>query len=216
MRILIADDWPNVQNALRVLLGQQPGLEVVGEVADAGELLSTVEDSCPDTVLLGWELPGLEGGDVLPALRMICPDTRVVVLSGQPGARARALAAGADAFVSKVTPPEQLLSAILGTRQTGSGTVHSPMDWLWGQNQATDRVSCLGSPLSKDRGRRTKRDKPSDGRSTMAEVETKRKGTLKYVAVIAVAAVLLACIAAGLTVSLVLVNEIPFYHIFPR
>ena len=48
----------------------------------------------------------------------------------------------------------------------------------------------------------------------MVEVEHKRKDTLKYVAMIAVAAVLLGCIAAGLTVSLVLISEIPFHTIF--
>lgn len=50
----------------------------------------------------------------------------------------------------------------------------------------------------------------------MVEVEKKGKDTLKYVAIIAVGAVLLGCIAAGLAISLVLINEIPFSHIFPR
>ena len=48
----------------------------------------------------------------------------------------------------------------------------------------------------------------------MVQVEKKHWNTLKYVAVIAVAAVLLGCIAAGLTVSLVLISEIPFHDIF--
>ena len=50
----------------------------------------------------------------------------------------------------------------------------------------------------------------------MSEVERKRRDTLKYVAIIAAAIVLLACVAAGLTVALVLISEIPFQHIFPR
>ena len=48
----------------------------------------------------------------------------------------------------------------------------------------------------------------------MVQVEKKRQNTLKYVAIIAVSAVLLGCIAAGLTVSLVLISEIPFHTIF--
>ncbi|MHC4521394.1 MAG: response regulator [Planctomycetota bacterium] len=113
MRILIADDWPNVQNALRLLLEQQPGLEVVGEVVDAGELVAQVEANCPDVVLLGWELPGLRQDGLFPILRSICPDISVVVLSGRQGAQQAALACGADAFVSKMAPPERLLAAIL-------------------------------------------------------------------------------------------------------
>ena len=112
MRILIADDWANVQVALRVMLEQQPGFDVVGEVVDAEELLTWVEAVCPDLLLLGWELPGLAGADLLPDLRTACPNLLVIVLSGRWEARQAALAAGADAFVSKVAPPERLLAAI--------------------------------------------------------------------------------------------------------
>jgi hypothetical protein len=49
----------------------------------------------------------------------------------------------------------------------------------------------------------------------MSELERKRQDKIKYVAIIAVALVLLACVAAGLTVALVLIGEIPFNHIFP-
>ena len=65
MRILIADDWLNVQDALRVLLEQQPGFTVVGEVVDTRALLAQLEAECPDLLLLGWELPGLAGADLL-------------------------------------------------------------------------------------------------------------------------------------------------------
>jgi DNA-binding NarL/FixJ family response regulator len=89
----------------------------VGEVVDAEELLAGVEAACPDLLLLGWELPGLAGADLLPALRRACSNLCVIVLSGRPEARREALAAGADAFVSKVAPPERLLAAILSIRQ---------------------------------------------------------------------------------------------------
>jgi CheY-like chemotaxis protein len=45
-------------------------------------------------------------------LRELCPGLPVIVLSGQPEVRRTALAAGADAFVSKADPPEQLLAAL--------------------------------------------------------------------------------------------------------
>jgi DNA-binding NarL/FixJ family response regulator len=216
VRILIADDWPNVQNALRVLLEQQPGLVVVGGVVDVGELLARIEDNCPDTVLLGWELPGLEGGDLLPTLRIACPDMYVIVLSGRPGARRAALAAGADAFVSKVAPPERLLSVILHLGQTEKRARCSLDDRLCEQRQRRPWIAPLGDAPRDDRDRRTMSHLPGCRRSTMVEVEKKGKDTLKYVAIIAVGAVLLGCIAAGLAISLVLINEIPFSHIFPR
>ncbi len=136
MQILLADNQPKVRFGLRVLLERQPGLKVVGEAADAEGLLAQTETLCPDLVLLGWGLPGLakadpsasrrgepvactepsrsepSGQSLLSALRRICPDVYVIALSGRPEARRAALAAGADAFVSKCDPPERLLAAI--------------------------------------------------------------------------------------------------------
>jgi len=112
MRILLADDQPRVRFALRVLLERQPGLEVVGAALDADDLLAQAEATCPDLVLLGWELPGLIAVDSLSALRRICPDLFVIALSGRPEARRAALVAGANTFVSKTDPPERLLAAI--------------------------------------------------------------------------------------------------------
>ena len=112
MRILVADDQPKVRFALRVLLERQPGLKVVGEAADADDLLVQVEMACPDLVLLDWELPGLAGGDLLSALRGVCPNLFVIALSGRLEVRRAALEAGADAFVYKCDPPERLLAAI--------------------------------------------------------------------------------------------------------
>ena len=112
MRVLLADSESNVRYGLRVLLEERSDIEVVGEAADAGDLLAQVKAACPDLALLSWGLPGLAGTDLLPALRGACDDLYVIVLSGRPEARQAVLDAGADAFVSKVEPPERLLAAI--------------------------------------------------------------------------------------------------------
>lgn len=111
MNILVADDQPKVRSALKFLLEQDPGLKVVGEVAEAKALLPAVKASCPDVILLDWELPGLNSTGTLDVLRA-CSRLTVVALSGRPEARQAALAAGADAFVSKGEPPENLLMAL--------------------------------------------------------------------------------------------------------
>jgi DNA-binding NarL/FixJ family response regulator len=112
MRILIADPQPKVRFALRVLLEQQPGLEVVGEAGDAHCLLSEVEGACPDAVLLGWELSGMPVERLMKELRETCPKLIVIALSGRLEAKRAAAALGADAFVSKSNPPEHVLAAI--------------------------------------------------------------------------------------------------------
>ena len=112
MRILLADPRAKVRFALRILLERQTGFEVVGEAASTDELLVCTATYCPDLVLLDWTMAGAVVGDLLPALRGNCPGLEVIVLSGLPEARQAALAAGADAFVSKGNPPEHLLAAI--------------------------------------------------------------------------------------------------------
>ncbi len=109
MRVLIIDDQPQVCSAVRLLLNQEPGVTVVGETAEAGDLLAQVEAIRPDLVLLDWELPD-RGGALVAELRAVRPGLVVVALSSRPEVRQAALAAGADAFVSKGDPPERLVN----------------------------------------------------------------------------------------------------------
>jgi DNA-binding NarL/FixJ family response regulator len=119
MRILLADAQTRVRFALRVLLERQSGFEVVGEATSAEDLLARAAVSCPHVVLLDWNLAGTAGARLLLALRRDCPDVAIIVLSGRPEASRAALAAGADAFVSKGNPPEHLLASIMHCCQVG-------------------------------------------------------------------------------------------------
>ena len=123
MRILLADSQAKVRFALRVLLERQPGFQVMGEVASSEELSAYAAVSCPDVLLLDWTLAGVVAADLILALRHNCPGLGIIVLSGRPEARQAALAAGADAFVSKGNPPEHLLAAI--TRVCRCGNVEA-------------------------------------------------------------------------------------------
>ena len=122
MRVLLADDQASLRSAVRLLLEQEPDIEVVGEAAEANILLSIVDAVTPDLLLLDWELPGTHAGDgserLLDRLHTCCPQISVIVLSGRPEAAARALEAGADYFVSKAEPPESLLAAVIEVRHS--------------------------------------------------------------------------------------------------
>ncbi len=117
MRILLADDQKSVRFGLHVLLEQQPGWQVVGEATDAQELLAQTRVTCPDLVLLDWGLPGMGEEKLIAALKGICPNLRVIVFSGRLEIQQEALDAGADKFISKTNPPEQLLAAIRSANQ---------------------------------------------------------------------------------------------------
>ena len=116
VRVLIADSRVHARSAMRLLLAQEPNVVVVGEAADVDAAISAIAACRPDVVLLDWELTrqrtGRNGDAALDDLRVASPESLVIALSGLPEARREALAAGADAFVSKGDPPEKLLAAV--------------------------------------------------------------------------------------------------------
>ncbi len=112
MQVLLADDRLEVRSALGLLLENELGFTVVGEAASATALLSRVESAQPDVVLLDWELPGLPGTKLVEALRSRRPSLTIVVLSVGPEVGLAALAAGANAFVSKAEPPAHLMAVL--------------------------------------------------------------------------------------------------------
>jgi len=120
VRLVIADDDVKVRSAIGLILGQdQSCWQVISCVRDVSQLFETVRDQKPDLVLLDWELSLGEnkGGtlsDRVHQLKLISPKTQVLVLSCKPQNKEDALNAGADAFVSKVEPPEVFLEAMYG------------------------------------------------------------------------------------------------------
>jgi len=122
LRVLLADDQAWLRSALRFLLEQELGVEVIGEAGDARALLAKAQSTRPNLVLLDWELPGMRavggGQNLLVALHKFCPNISVIVLSGRPEASSSALDAGVDFFVSKADPPESLLAALRAVKQS--------------------------------------------------------------------------------------------------
>lgn len=112
MKIYLADDEAKVRSALRLLLEQETGIRQVQDAWDAQTLLARVKSDCPELVLLDWELPGLAASEIIDTLRRICPELKVIAMSGRPDARQAAENAGADFFVSKSDPPDELLSML--------------------------------------------------------------------------------------------------------
>ena len=112
MRVLLADDQIEVRLALKILLGQESGLDIVDETGEMGNLLIKTKESRPDLVLIDRELSNLRVSDIIPVLRYLHPGLRIIAMSGRPEASDAAIAAGVDAFVSKGENSERLLEAI--------------------------------------------------------------------------------------------------------
>jgi DNA-binding NarL/FixJ family response regulator len=121
MKILLADAHLEVRAALRLVLEQQTGFQVIGESRDAIELFAQVTNDCPDVVLLDPDLPGVQMprraarpslAELIETLRKLCPALRVISLSSQPNAEKDCMLAKADAFFCKSDPPDALLALI--------------------------------------------------------------------------------------------------------
>ena len=114
IRLFLVDDERNVLRGLRMRLGMEPDMEVVGEAADGRTAVTGVSLVRPDVVLMDVNLPVLDGIDATAALREMVPDCSVVMLSMRDDAetRARARAAGAAGFVAKHEMDTALTAAI--------------------------------------------------------------------------------------------------------
>jgi two-component system, NarL family, response regulator NreC len=114
IRVLIADDHPLIRDGLRMLLGTQADLEVVGEAADGIEALEMARQLRPDVLLIDIAMPGMSGLEVVPLVRDALPQTQMVILSmfAQEAYTHQALLEGARAYVLKGAPSAEVLAAV--------------------------------------------------------------------------------------------------------
>ena len=112
--ILLADDQPSVRQGLRMRLGLEPDVRVVGEANDGVEAIRMVTALHPSVVVMDVVMPSMDGLAATSVLCATAPDCAVVILSlyDDAATRTRALAAGAAAFVGKHDGTETLLAAI--------------------------------------------------------------------------------------------------------
>ncbi len=126
IRILLAEDQGMMRGALAVLLGLEPDLEVVSEVADGTEILPEALRTRPDVALLDIELPGRSGLDAAADLARELPSCRSIIVTtfARPGYVQRAMAVGARGFIAKDGPAEELADAV--RRVADGATVVDP------------------------------------------------------------------------------------------
>lgn len=122
IRVMVADDHALVLHAVAALLESMPGIEVVGRATSAEELLRMVADEQPDVVVTEVNRVGLNGIDLIAAIRARHPRIKVLVLSVHEDTQVvrRAVQAGASGYVVKGAAPEDLQAALWTLVRTGS------------------------------------------------------------------------------------------------
>ena len=114
IRILIADDHGIVRQGLRMYLGSDPDIEIIGEARDGAEALKLAHQLHPDVVLMDLLMPVMDGIAATSAIRRELPDTEVVALTSvlEDAAVVEAIRAGAIGYLLKDTEAHELRRAI--------------------------------------------------------------------------------------------------------
>ncbi len=101
--VLIVDDHPALRLVLKTHLVQVLGVTAVLEADNGQAAIQMVRDSAPGLVILDIDIPRINGLDVIPRIRAIQPDVRILVISGQDQSvfAPRVKDAGANGYVSK-------------------------------------------------------------------------------------------------------------------
>ena len=102
LRVLIADDAPDIRLLLRMYL-TDTRIEVVGEATNGSEAVDLATSHRPDAVILDLAMPVMDGLQAIPLIKEASPETKIVVLSGFDADRMaeRALGLGAETYLQK-------------------------------------------------------------------------------------------------------------------
>jgi DNA-binding NarL/FixJ family response regulator len=114
IRVLVVDDQAMVRAGFRMLLADEPDIEVVAEASDGNQAVHAAARFTPTVVLMDIRMPVLDGLEATRRILAADPAARILILTtfDLDEYVYEALSAGASGFVLKDDPPEQLISAI--------------------------------------------------------------------------------------------------------
>jgi two-component system invasion response regulator UvrY len=114
IRIFMVDDHAVVREGLRLVLADVPGMQVVGEAGNGHEALERLRTVACDVLLLDLSMPGRGGLETLREARERWPALKILVFSMHPEDQfaIRVLKEGARGYITKETPPSELVKVI--------------------------------------------------------------------------------------------------------
>lgn len=121
-RVAIVEDDDRLRQSLALLIDGTPGFRCVADVASAESALDRLPALRPDVVLMDIHLPGLSGVECVRRLKLLLPDTHIIMLTVFEDEERvfDALTAGAVGYLLKRTAPSEILEAVGEVRQGGS------------------------------------------------------------------------------------------------
>ena len=125
IRVLSVDDHPLLSEGIAAMINNEPDMKLVATASTGREGILKHREVQPDITLLDLRLPDLSGIDVMMAIQAESADARIILLTMFAGdvEIQRALHAGAQGYLLKSMPPEQMLDTI---RQVHAGKRRVP------------------------------------------------------------------------------------------
>ncbi|MDB5027269.1 MAG: two component transcriptional regulator, LuxR family [Candidatus Eremiobacteraeota bacterium] len=122
IRVAIVDDHPIVTDGVVANLRAATEIEVVATGVRAEDAIAIATEHRPDVLILDLELNGRSGLDAIPAVKAASPQTRIVVFSAYAGEErvATAFERGADSYVLKGTPSDELVAVLRAVAAGGT------------------------------------------------------------------------------------------------
>jgi two-component system, NarL family, invasion response regulator UvrY len=113
--VLIVDDHTLIRETWSFLLGRNENFEVIAEVGDGQKAIDIARDKRPNIVLLDINMTPLNGFDVLKMIRKQSPGSKVIAVSmhSQPAYAKKMLRMGAKGYITKNSPRQEMLDAII-------------------------------------------------------------------------------------------------------
>jgi DNA-binding NarL/FixJ family response regulator len=116
IRVLIVDDHALYRRGLQTVLATEDGIEVVGEAADGVEAVDRAEETMPDVIVMDVGMPKRGGIDACRVIKQRVPSVRILMLtsSDDEANLFEAVRAGANGYLLKDVPPEEVATGIRG------------------------------------------------------------------------------------------------------
>jgi EAL domain-containing protein (putative c-di-GMP-specific phosphodiesterase class I) len=115
IRVELIDDHEMIVQSIARLLRDEPEIVVVGTALDATTGIELARVERPDVIIIDYSLPDMEAPSAIRILRTVCPEARIITVSGseKPGAFYESLRAGSSAWVTKTRAIQELRDAII-------------------------------------------------------------------------------------------------------
>jgi RNA polymerase sigma factor (sigma-70 family) len=118
-RVILADDHILVRHGLKRILEEKEGLEIAGEAGNGLELLSILNKTDSDLIILDVSMPHLRGIEAIAEIRQVRPNVKVLMFTMHKEEEYlyQAISAGADGYLLKEDAEKELFAAIENIRK---------------------------------------------------------------------------------------------------